>query len=541
MLVSHRTFVVRAICIALLTLPVLSTSAATIDAADSADALDAADAADAAAADASLAAATAASVQEAPLEPVAVAASGRPLTIAMLMPADGSPFTAAAKIVGNGLMAASKTSPRPATILLVESPASATIDEQLDAAIANGADVVVGPLERNAVEALASRQDVPLPVVALNIVPSLAETASPNLIMMSVSTDVEARYIAQLAVKALPPMTQSGEPPKILILTTGKPWENRLRDIYEAVLRTEGVGFDVILVDEDKLTDLQKQLEPKLSAEASEHFAKLRAEIMKETAGDVRTRRSKLRSLDARRRAAVATGDPPYQAALLTLDAQTASLVRNRLPRLMRVWGTSASNPGDPRTSSASSALTYDLDNLVFCESPLIVRYDTASFEARFETAMPYSLAAKRLFALGADAYEIAQQWSTNRQIIQYHGETGQLSLDRKASALVNRTPQTIIVKGGYLIEVPEKQASQTKLPKINPPKPIEVTPRVPVDEVFTDVRRTNVKELVVDPQLEEPLPTPPIKPLPQPASAPAAEQAAPGLPLPDEAKEPAP
>lgn len=99
MLVSHRTFVVRAICIALLTLPVLSTSAATIDAADSADALDAADAADAAAADASLAAATAASVQEAPLEPVAVAASGRPLTIAMLMPADGSPFTAAAKLL----------------------------------------------------------------------------------------------------------------------------------------------------------------------------------------------------------------------------------------------------------------------------------------------------------------------------------------------------------------------------------------------------------------------------------------------------------
>lgn len=463
------------------------------------------------------------------------AAAGRPITIAMLMPADGSPFTAAAKIVGNGLMAASRTSPRPAAILLVEPPASATIDEQLDAAVANGADVVVGPLERNAVEALAARQDVPLPVVALNAIPDMAQTASPNLIMMSVSTEVEAHYIAELAVKALPATTERGEPPKALILTAGKPWEERLREAYATVLQAHGVAFDVITVDEEKLGDLQKQLEPELSEEDAARFAELRADVIRETAGDSRTRRSRLKSLDARRRAAVATSEPPYQAALLALDAQTASLVRNRLPRLMRVWGTSASNPGDPRTSSASSALTYDLDDLVFCECPLIVRYDTASFEARFETAMPYSLAAKRLFALGADAYEMAQQWSARRQIIQLHGETGVLELDRKASALVNRTPQTVVVKGGYLIEVAEDQAAQTKLPKIEPPKPVEVKPGVPVDQVFTDVRRPSVKELVVEGlQEEEPAPTPPLPAASPTLPASPSPAALPGLPIPE-------
>ena len=190
----------------------------------------------------------------------------------------------------------------------------------------------------------------------------------------------------------------------------------------------------------------------------------------------------------------------------------------------MRVWATSASNPGDPRTSSTSAALAYDLENVVFSECPLIVRYDAQGFEARFETAMPYSLAAKRLFALGADAYELAQQWSIKRQIIQFHGETGFLQLDRKQSAEVTRTPQTIIVREGHLIEVAPDLISTPELPNIQPPKPIAETntPLVQVDEIFNDVRRTDVKSIIINPQqiIPDPVPTPMLPPVKRPLSS---------------------
>ena len=39
------------------------------------------------------------------------------------------------------------------------------------------------------------------------------------------------------------------------------------------------------------------------------------------------------------------------------------------------------------------------------------MRYDNESFEAKFQTALPYSMPAKRLFALGLDAYQVAEDW----------------------------------------------------------------------------------------------------------------------------------
>ena len=47
----------------------------------------------------------------------------RPVTIAMLMPSDESPFLPAARIVGNGLLTASRVSGRNANIMLIEAPA----------------------------------------------------------------------------------------------------------------------------------------------------------------------------------------------------------------------------------------------------------------------------------------------------------------------------------------------------------------------------------------------------------------------------------
>ncbi len=449
--------------------------------------------------------------------------SRRTLTIAYLLPPDDSAFLSASQTVANGLVAASKTSARPATILTVAAGSGGSVDEQIDAAVMSGADVVVGPLQRDLVDALATRTSLPIPVVALNAVPEKSTTAPQNLIMMSMSTENEADYVARLAVRALPESTERGSAPKIALLTTNGAWETRIRAAYERVLREQLVDYEVFVVSTEELPELQKQLEPALppedEAEFRQRIAALRAEKPADAAAS-RRQKSRIRAVESERRAKVATAEPPFASALLAMDAQTAGLVRNRLPQRMRIWATSVTNPGDPRTSSSATALAYDLDNLAFTECPLLVRYDAQGFEARFATAMPYSLSAKRLFALGVDAYEMARQWASHRHNIQYYGETGALTLNRDVSAVVARVPRTVVVKSGMLVEVPAKElAVPGDMPKIALPEP--PVPPTPLPEAGTTVEtpsRPSVTSILIRPE-DVPADLPPSPPVARPVA----------------------
>lgn len=546
MLEVNRAFAARCISVVLLTLPVFGvcTEPETI-----AQPLPAGT--DAAASSLAQTAST-----SSPAEQAAPMPTWRPLTIAVLMPQDGSPFMAAAKIVCNGLTAASKTSGQAAEILLIEATSSASLDNQLEAAIASGADVVVGPLERNAVTELAYRESLPLPTVALNVPSQALSGAAPeNLIMMSVSTESEANYIAGLAAKALPAASERYGEAKVAIITSSDAWEQRIAEAFEQTLAHANVSYEVIEVTDETLPTLQKRTEPTLTEEEESVFQAKKAQAYKDYPAGTTALKRRIAAINAERRAKIATSEPPFQAALLALDAQSASLVRNRLHQQMRIWATSASNPGDPRESSTASALAYDLDKMVFSDCPIVVRYDAQGFTARFESAMPYSLAAKRLFALGADAYELARLWSSKEQRIQFDGETGHLTLDRQLSPEVLRTPQTIVIQSGELLEAEPEAVAQTRLPHIESPdtaavsgltesnasteavSPASDKPLVQVDEVFNDVRRTDVKSIVIDPQqsLPDPIPTPmlPAKPKPLPENGTAAQMPSGAAPSP--------
>lgn len=464
-----------------------------------------------------------------PLPAVAVAKTIRPTTIAMLLPADNSPFISAGKIVSNGLVAASKMSPVPANILMIESPDHVPMNELLEAAIASGADVVVGPLQRERVQALVTQTELPIPIVALNTVAESVKDAPQNLLMMSISTEAEAEYVANLALQSLskpsiallhnpaqqtssPALEESAEETKasIAILTMNRPWERRIEEAYKRILTLSNVRFDVFTLDPERLDELPDALLPKLDDESNKYFNEKLLTIKREEADNPRRLRTRIRDLDNERRTKLATTTPPYEAVLFALDAQTASLIKNRLPQRTRIWATSSSNPGDPKTSSSAAALAYDLENVVFTECPLVVRYDAQNFEARFGTAMPYSLAAKRLFALGVDAYEMAQQWAIGRSIIQFHGESGALAVDRKTSPFVTRTPQTVVIKGGHLIEVePALLARPGDLPRIQE-KPS--TPNFPVNtREQLRTLSTAAPTITVETEADTP-PSPPIE-----------------------------
>lgn len=476
------------------------------------------------------------------------------LTIALVMPPDGSPFTAASKIVGNGLLAASQTSREPAEVLLVEAPESTSLTEVLQSAVVAGADVVVGPLQKERVTELIRIGALPLPVVALNH-PSeavLDADIPANLVMMSLSTENEAEYIARLAVAALEESAPEAPVPalpdataplsdetaalptperqKILILSQSGAWETRIADSYAKVLTASGTPFEIYRIDDMDLKRLREKVQPVLSEEDERRFAQRRQELRHlpgTTESERRIRDQALKRLDSDMAVRRAESTPPYAGVLLALDAQSASIVRSSLPRKSRVWGTSTSNPGDPAASSAATALAFDLEDLVFAECPLLLRYDAQSFTARFAAAMPYSPAAKRLFAFGADAFGVAERWAQSNRSFEMEGETGRLVLDRDRSPVVARTPQTVLVREGHLIEVAsESVAKPGPLPEVSIPSRQTLT----VKEVLPAKASVTVVPVIIeDVGPEQPAPS---KILPAPVrtepSAPAAPEATP-------------
>ena len=159
-------------------------------------------------------------------------------------------------------------------------------------------------------------------------------------------------------------------------------------------------------------------------------------------------------------RAKVEFEEAPYQAAFLVMDARTAALVKPRLPRTTRVWGTSMINPGNPE-QSVTASLTYDLQNAGFVDSPLIVRYNDADFKASFGVNPPASLLERRLFAFGVDAYRLACVWMRWQPDIHMDGTTGTLSFRQGLTANVKRIAQPAMILNGKIETLTAEQLAQ--------------------------------------------------------------------------------
>jgi outer membrane PBP1 activator LpoA protein len=140
-----------------------------------------------------------------------------------------------------------------------------------------------------------------------------------------------------------------------------------------------------------------------------------------------------------------------HDAVFLALDASVAALLRARIPRPILVFGTSLLNPGGTATGPEAIALANDLDGVRFVDMPWLVRADATSGAGGPlpATTMPAELA--RLYALGADAYQVAQRWSAGETRFSIDGMTGRLAVDRGAGPRVERTPAAAIYRNGAI------------------------------------------------------------------------------------------
>jgi outer membrane PBP1 activator LpoA protein len=137
-----------------------------------------------------------------PLEKPPADAKAEPVVphIALLLPLESPSFARHAEAVRNGFLAAAKVqgrAPLPLRIYPVNDDDNSAV-EKYRSALENGARLIVGPLTRSGVSAVANSAFVMVPTIALNY-PDRRIAGTRELYVLSLHAESEARQVAQMA------------------------------------------------------------------------------------------------------------------------------------------------------------------------------------------------------------------------------------------------------------------------------------------------------------------------------------------------------
>jgi outer membrane PBP1 activator LpoA protein len=324
------------------------------------------------------------------------AAPPTPTRIALLLPLDSEALRQAAQAVRDGFMAAWDHEPAGIEVDLVSTGDAP--QEALDAyAHAAGQDdVVVGPLARSAVGALAGAK-LTRPTLALNR-PESRDQLPAALLLIGLSIEDEAHQVAQWAARDFP----QG---RALVLAGPVAWQQRLATAFDG--RWTQLGL-------------------------SSHRMELQAingSISQEDIADLKTR------LEI---------DPP---ALLfaALDAEQLRQLRAAIGTSIPCYGTSSVNPG-----RAPGAFVTELDGVRLLDLPWEVQPDHPAVLAYPRRAgNGHAPDLDRLYALGIDAYRVARELARGRGApFKLDGVTGWLAVDSGAASFT-RTESAVVYRDG--------------------------------------------------------------------------------------------
>lgn len=294
------------------------------------------------------------------------------LHVALLLPLNSPSFTRHADAVRQGFFAAAKVAGKAAPPIRVYAVNEDTLNMLTiyEQAIESGAQLVVGPLTRNGVSALAASTLVTVPTLALNTL----DPAAPHparLYLFGLSIELEARQIARLAL-------------------------------------SDGRRNGFVIGDE---TPLSKRMQQAFRAE----FARQGGMVIAEFGyGADPVSLNKLRH---------ATGLGVADMAFLALDHARASTIRPYLGNSLIIYATSQVNAGTgaPAARALNSVHFVDMPWLLQIDHPAVMVYprpqfgDTPDFD--------------RLYALGIDAFRIGVELLRRNQEPVLDGVTGRIRL----------------------------------------------------------------------------------------------------------------
>ena len=300
--------------------------------------------------------------------------------LALLLPLSSKAFGMHAEAVRNGFLAAARAqggTALPVNVYAVGDDPQQAVETYIKA-LGAGARVVVGPLTRNGVTALAESAVVMVPTLALNV-PEGRIPAVPDFYMLSLHAETEARQVAQLA-------WQDGRRNALTVIGE----TTLLRRIHQAFV--------------EEFTRL-----------GGTHLAAL--PFTTDPEGLVRIKKAADAAIDTE------TADMAFMA----LDLARARLSRPYLSTLP-IYATSQVHPGN-----TGPLVAFDLAGVRFLDMPWLLQPEHPAVMVYPRPDYDDSVEFSRFYALGIDAFRIAMVLLAGKPGAVIDGVTGQLTLGHDA------------------------------------------------------------------------------------------------------------
>jgi len=307
--------------------------------------------------------------------------------IALVLPLTSATYGRAAAAVRDGFMA---TAAAGGAAPLVISHGDNDVEAAFEQARAAGVRVIVGPLVRDDVKAIAILGIESPFVLALNQVDE-GVVLPPNMFALTLGVENDARQLARLA-------RDSGAQ-TVAIIGADSPLQKRFAGAFADNWVLLG-GATPLSLHFDRAQDM---------------LVLLKRELV----------RSKV------------------DAALLALDGPDAVLVKPYVGTIATYAGSSV-NDGQPRET------LRELEDVHFVDIPWLATPDAKEF-ARIARPALSSATLERLYALGIDAFRVAQLLTEGRiDRMEFDGATGHLTLD--ATRQFVREARALQFKGGEAV-----------------------------------------------------------------------------------------
>lgn len=303
-------------------------------------------------------------------------------------------------------------------------------------AILDGNELVIGPLEKNAVERLQQESRLPVPTLALNYGNRDATENPSQLYQYGLAVEDEAQLAAYYA-------RQQGYQSAVALMPKG-PWGERVFKRFSDTWQAQGGK----LIEAQFFSgngDYNKVISRLFAVDDSESRAR-----------SVRRQLGTRMEFQARRRQDV---DFIFVAALPQQARQIKPTLAFNFARDIPMIATSQIYSGIPSRSK-----DRDLNNVVFCDIPWML--EKGPLRKTVQSLWPQAKGSlDRLYALGVDAYRLYPRLGQIKVLKQarVQGETGSLAMDEYGQ-IVRTLPFAKFEKGlakktqGYVPHVESKQ-----------------------------------------------------------------------------------
>lgn len=279
-----------------------------------------------------------------------------------------------------------------------------SFEEMLPEILASNPDLIVGPLAKEEVASLANRDDLPVPVLALNYSPEQSRPAPARLFQYGLSVEDEARQIAERIV-------EEGLARALVLIPEGD-WGDRIADALKT--RLDELGGTILdmerYVEGDNFRDVSAEL-------LGINVSRERAIELERTMG-LNVEFEPRRRQDAE--AIVMVAEPMIARQFKPLFS---FYYANEVP----VFSPSIIYNGRP-----TPARDRDLNGVYFTDLPWILDRDTPFRQQAYEAFENLDGPLGRLFAMGADAWALSMNLPLMQQVADHRvaGHTGELWLD---------------------------------------------------------------------------------------------------------------